>query len=63
MANEKLVDLARVSKCKGCGQKLVWLKSQRTEKMYPVEYHGELADGRARVTTNDFHNCPMRQKK
>lgn len=62
--NETAVDMARVSDCKYCGQKLVWLKSMRTDRMYPVEWDGETFSnsGMVVVEKNNFHNCPQRKK-
>jgi hypothetical protein len=62
--NEKAVDQARISDCKYCHAKLVWLVSKRTGGKYPVNYHGVTDSmGYAMVETNDFHECPRRPKK
>jgi hypothetical protein len=53
------VDPCRLAPCKHCGASLVWLKSTRTGKRYPVNYDGMIDDdGRLVVMKNDFHYCP-----
>jgi len=65
MANEKAVDMSKVTNCKYCQQAMVWLKSERTGKPYPVEWDGETRSnlGNPIVTVNAFHNCPYRKQK
>ena len=41
-----------VCKCKHCGAEIVWLKSAKTGKFYPVNFMGV-----AGVNKTDFHNC------
>jgi len=61
MATEKLVDLSRVAQCKQCAESVVWLRSKRTGKAYPVNYGGDVIDGQASVKVNDFHQCKFRK--
>ena len=42
----------QVKTCKRCNKEIVWLKSQRTGRFYPVNTFGILA-----VHTDDFHRC------
>ena len=45
----------RIKKCSRCKQEIVWLKSARTGKNYPVDFKG-VAD----VIKSDFHKCGRR---
>ena len=48
----------RIKKCKYCGAEIVWLKSRKTGKPYPVNFFG-ICD----VLRNDFHKCNKKGDK
>lgn len=41
-----------IKKCSRCGSEIVWLKSAKTGKNYPVNFNGIID-----VMKNDFHKC------
>lgn len=60
--NEQTTDLANVANCKFCSQSIAWLTAKSSGKRYPVDYDGEVSNGKAVVVRNKFHDCPMREK-
>lgn len=50
-------DAHKIKPCKFCGEPVVWLRSNRTKKFYPVNFRGIID-----VKINDFHKCKGRSK-